>query len=241
MTPASRTPEGESNQCPVCGNEVRLEPSRPPGDAPCPCCGHLLWFASPSPSVKVLSAEAWNDLRFQLWASHVAKAPDDRYLVELISGLAMFMAARRGAVWMLAGKQLKRTADYREEATFPETMSDRERANELLQRVAASGQSLVSQPIQDCCLDKGTQDSLLLAVPVIRNMEIVAIVELAQEPGATIELQRSNLRFIEKICALASERIGRVAHAAPIPEAATPVSSSKSIGKKRWWQVWKKP
>ena len=24
---------------------VRIEPSRPPGDAPCPACGHLLWFA----------------------------------------------------------------------------------------------------------------------------------------------------------------------------------------------------
>jgi hypothetical protein len=31
----------------VCGNFVRLEPSRPPGDAPCPSCGHLLWFGPP--------------------------------------------------------------------------------------------------------------------------------------------------------------------------------------------------
>ena len=39
MNPSSRTPEGEPNQCPICGKEVRLEPSRPPGDAPCPNCG----------------------------------------------------------------------------------------------------------------------------------------------------------------------------------------------------------
>jgi signal recognition particle subunit SRP54 len=44
MKPSSRTPEGERNRCPVCGNVVRTEPSRPPGDAPCPHCGHLLWF-----------------------------------------------------------------------------------------------------------------------------------------------------------------------------------------------------
>lgn len=49
MNPASRTPEGEPNRCPVCGKEVRLEPSRPPGDAPCPNCGHLLWFPSTRP------------------------------------------------------------------------------------------------------------------------------------------------------------------------------------------------
>ncbi len=45
MIPASRTPEGESNACHVCGSEVTVDPSRPPGDAPCPSCGALLWFA----------------------------------------------------------------------------------------------------------------------------------------------------------------------------------------------------
>ncbi len=44
MRPASRTPEGQPNRCPMCGRAVRLEPSSPPGDAPCPSCGHLLWF-----------------------------------------------------------------------------------------------------------------------------------------------------------------------------------------------------
>jgi hypothetical protein len=44
MEPSSRTPEGEPNRCPVCGSAVRVDPSRPPGDAPCPHCGHLLWF-----------------------------------------------------------------------------------------------------------------------------------------------------------------------------------------------------
>jgi hypothetical protein len=46
MAIASRTPEGSPNRCPVCGNEVKLDPSKPTLDAPCPHCGHLLWFAS---------------------------------------------------------------------------------------------------------------------------------------------------------------------------------------------------
>ena len=41
---SSLTPEGEPNHCPVCGSDVCVEPSRPPGDAPCPRCGTLLWF-----------------------------------------------------------------------------------------------------------------------------------------------------------------------------------------------------
>lgn len=48
MLIASRTPEGEPNFCPVCAHEVCIEPSYPPGDAPCPCCGHLLWFVEPT-------------------------------------------------------------------------------------------------------------------------------------------------------------------------------------------------
>ncbi len=46
MQPSSRTPEGEDNTCHVCGHAVRIEPSTPPGDAPCPHCGTLLWFAA---------------------------------------------------------------------------------------------------------------------------------------------------------------------------------------------------
>lgn len=42
--PSSRTPEGHFNRCPVCQNEICIVPSHPLGDAPCPCCGQLLWF-----------------------------------------------------------------------------------------------------------------------------------------------------------------------------------------------------
>ncbi len=44
MQPSSRTPEGDDNTCSICGKEVRIEPSRPPGDAACPHCGALIWF-----------------------------------------------------------------------------------------------------------------------------------------------------------------------------------------------------
>ncbi|HEY4313016.1 MAG TPA: phosphopantetheine-binding protein [Pirellulales bacterium] len=44
MTISSRTPEGEPNRCPICGKDCTIEPSWPSGDAPCPRCGHLLWW-----------------------------------------------------------------------------------------------------------------------------------------------------------------------------------------------------
>ncbi len=43
--PASRTPEGHYGRCPVCREFVCVEFSSPGGDAPCPCCGQLLWQA----------------------------------------------------------------------------------------------------------------------------------------------------------------------------------------------------
>jgi acyl carrier protein len=41
---SSRTPQGSSNHCAVCGHHVVIEPTLFTGDAPCPHCGHLLWF-----------------------------------------------------------------------------------------------------------------------------------------------------------------------------------------------------
>jgi hypothetical protein len=46
FTISSRTPEGSPNRCPVCQGEVRIEPSKLSGDAPCPNCGCLLWFVA---------------------------------------------------------------------------------------------------------------------------------------------------------------------------------------------------
>jgi anti-anti-sigma factor len=44
MVISSRTPEGRPNECPICGAPIRIEPSEPSKDAPCPDCGHLVWF-----------------------------------------------------------------------------------------------------------------------------------------------------------------------------------------------------
>jgi signal recognition particle GTPase len=44
MMISSRTPEGHPNRCPVCRRRLRLSPSWPNADAPCPHCGSLVWF-----------------------------------------------------------------------------------------------------------------------------------------------------------------------------------------------------
>lgn len=63
MVISSRTPEGSPNRCPMCGNSVCIEPSLPLGEAPCPCCGHLLWFVVFRDEVRFFAPEESEELR----------------------------------------------------------------------------------------------------------------------------------------------------------------------------------
>jgi hypothetical protein len=241
MTPASRTPEGELNQCPICGKEVRLEPSRPPGDAPCPNCGHLLWF--PSLRTSATDSVKLSESTFRTWTDLIAELPDDRYCGELVSGLVTFLAAKSGAVWIISGTRL-RLKSQQQDADLPETPTDRGRADRLLQQVAATGLSRFSHPGREPQFEEGNPEagsSLLLTVPVKRKRKTVAIIEIAQEPGATIELQQDNMRFLERIGSLIGDRIGALVDGDYLLDT-IPVSDARLAvpgRKKRWWEIWK--
>ena len=84
MTISSRTPEGQPNRCPVCRRRLRLSPSWPSADAPCPHCGSLVWFpAANTPRVTARPATGTEftleDLRKQLgqlkWMGLMGDAP----------------------------------------------------------------------------------------------------------------------------------------------------------------------
>lgn len=57
MTISSRTPEGQPGRCPICRANVIIEPSLFFGDAPCPSCGHLLWFVQLEQNVWLFEGE----------------------------------------------------------------------------------------------------------------------------------------------------------------------------------------
>jgi acyl carrier protein len=57
-TISSRTPEGSPNHCPICDSVIVIEPSQPPGDAPCPQCGALLWFFHTSAGMRFHESKA---------------------------------------------------------------------------------------------------------------------------------------------------------------------------------------
>ena len=67
-TISSRTPEGRPNRCPVCDGEICVEPSLPPGDAPCPQCGTLLWFFDSPEGCRCYEASLVESIRSRLAA-----------------------------------------------------------------------------------------------------------------------------------------------------------------------------
>jgi anti-anti-sigma factor len=76
MVISSRTPEGSANLCPVCGSEIKIEPSNPGGDAPCPNCGHLLWFAWEDLGDTVIVRPTLATLRSEDWRILMDKAAE---------------------------------------------------------------------------------------------------------------------------------------------------------------------
>jgi hypothetical protein len=62
---SSRTPEGDPNRCAVCGHSCKVEPSSLSPDAPCPSCGHLLWFPAKGHKPKRETASAARTKRIQ--------------------------------------------------------------------------------------------------------------------------------------------------------------------------------
>lgn len=84
MQTSPRTPEGRSNQCPFCNARVKLKPSTPTGEAPCPCCGSLLWFVK-TKTDHWLFEHDWTSPEFgEYLAARIAESPDELDSLDLI-------------------------------------------------------------------------------------------------------------------------------------------------------------
>jgi acyl carrier protein len=66
VTISSRTPDGVPNQCPICAVSICIQPSQPPGDAPCPNCGALLWFFPTSAGMRFHESQGVAPVRDRL-------------------------------------------------------------------------------------------------------------------------------------------------------------------------------
>ena len=216
MTISTRTPEGDPNRCPICGKEVRLEPSvnaTNTADAPCPHCGCLMWFHSRVQAGRDnLDLVAIFKQRLRDWIKHISKlsksATDpDAFYQEMLTGLVEVLAAHGGAIWTrgperpwlqcgvgigseeIADRHLWQPSHYR-----------------LLERAFAEGRPTAIKPIEntESAEENGNStQSLVLLSPVKKGTKAVALVEIFQRTGSSPVVQGSYLRFLTQICELA--------------------------------------
>lgn len=222
----------------MCDAEVRIDPSLPAGDAPCPRCGCLIWF-EPTEEKEVrqeliqetLVQEAHDAIR--AWVHHItelSKGPSpkvamSRYIRELVEGLVRFLAARGGAIWLPHRDKWKISYHVGLEcAAVHRSQLYQPSHARLLEKVRASGCSLAASPRgrSEFAHDEGNPtDCLLLLCPIQHHEETRAAVEVFQRTEAGPQTQLGYLRFLEQIC----EAAGR-----------GPVFCYER--KKAWWRFW---
>ena len=76
MVISSSPPQGSPDLCPVCGSEIQIDPSNPARDAPCPACGHLVWFTWEAAGDSLVIKPICASLRTEDWETLMEKATE---------------------------------------------------------------------------------------------------------------------------------------------------------------------
>jgi hypothetical protein len=239
MEPSSRTPEGEPNRCPICGNDLQIEPSRPPGDAPCPHCGYLLWFQAPTrrPDDRLIEHTR---RQIQSLVQEIAQLSNqslarDQYYGEFLGRVVAALAAVRGAVWTLNDDGRLALRYQLNLATV--NLGDEEsltRHSLLLYHALGCSQGTVVAPHSGFGDDDragNLTDYLLVIAPLKTNVEMVGLVEVFQRGDAAPNVQKGYLRFLNQMCELAGDSV-----ALRRPESRPQVEEPRRAP---WWKFWR--
>ncbi len=198
MDTATSTPEGEPNRCQVCGHLVRLEPSRPPGDAPCPNCGCLLWFPAPD---AMSPGEA-----IRKWVDAVAELPKQQHVPSLLSALSKAFGARACTWWITVDNEWrpgKRVgAEGIESLDIP---SYEKRSRTVLQQIVRDGAPSVSRSREDHIL---STDYVLVGLPIKTEGEMRAVIEIMLPPRNWPTIHERYWRWLEQACEAVGEHPG---------------------------------
>ena len=240
MVPSSRTPEGRFNHCPFCKKEFRIEPSDPPGDAPCSHCGCLIWFDPASSSEAAWDTVENTKKQIREMVRQIAdlglkdNISIEEYYAAILPKVVASLAAEGGAIWRLPDDTIKLVfCINREIVTMPENRF-RNRHELLLQTAFHKAESMLVPPGEDYGNEIGGNPSsyLLLLSPIIVNEKIVGLLEIFQRSEASSAAQSGYQRFLAQICRMASESV------------AVQNSERRSLlrksGKKPWWKFWQK-
>jgi hypothetical protein len=239
MTPSSRTPEGQPNRCPFCKKAIRIEPSSPLGDAPCPHCGCLIWF-DPACSSDVdwnLIENTKNQIREKVQRiaelGQQTEIGGEKYIATFLPDVVSCLAAKAGAIWMRSTSTLELTYCVNREIVALRENRFRDRHELLVQTAFRSGESMRVPPGEDYGVEAGGNptDFLLLLSPIKVIGKIVAIVEIFQRTEAGVPTQRGYQRFLTQMCEMAGNSLAfRSMEQVPLVQ---------TRAKTTWWKFWK--
>ncbi len=227
MTPATRTPEGDSGRCLVCGSDVTLEASVPPGDAPCPNCGCLVWFEI-GKSKPAVPREAIAATRHHISAivreiaalSGSDLAPSDfyeRFLVRTVQA----MAAVGGAVWLLERpgpwplhwfqrRRLQLACQINvTDHLLSNDLADAKLHQQLLQHAITLDSEQLVPPLSGQRIGGNPTKQLLVLNPLRNRDRIVGVVEIFQRPNTAAATQRGYMQFLKQMCEIGSGYLER--------------------------------
>jgi hypothetical protein len=235
MTISSRTPEGEPNFCPVCGNGTRTDPSTvPTPDAPCPHCGILLWFGDNLRHSVASFRQLIRRLTNEVVELSEARLPPCEYYTQFLQRVVTAMTPIGGAVWLWKEPGI---IELQVRCNLEQVGLDRPEVrrhnDELLRQAFTAGRAMLISPgvgagIPDpraAVTAAMLPDYAVLLAPIRVNGQVAGLVEIWQDAARPPDTFRGMLRFMKHMAGLAAGYV----KTAEVSSVETP---------KRWWKPW---
>ena len=199
ITISSRTPEGSFGRCPVCGQGVSIDPSHPPGDAPCPSCGCLIWF-SPESETRERHRGRVLALARQIEDLSHPSTDESLFFPEFLQRLLSAINAPAGLVWStyVSGKAVP-LAEHGLSQTSYHTNAHSDQINgSLLMEVYRKGKSQMFGAGEADSLTTPT-DHLYVVTPLMAGATCLGFLEVLQRPNTDPRARPGYLQFIEQM------------------------------------------
>lgn len=204
MIISSRTPEGEFGRCSICGESVVIDPSHPPGDAPCPSCGSLIWF-SPRPGSLERARQRVLGLAREIEDLACPSTQESVFFPGFLQRLLSAVGAPAGVIWIKSGANVvKIFAEQGLELTGYRENAQADKLNEaLLTRVIHDGKSQMFGAGETSILPTPT-NHLYVVTPLMAGKTCLGIVEVLQRHDVDPRARPGYLQFIEQMGGYAS-------------------------------------
>ena len=207
MDTPSRTPEGVPGRCPICGAKVRLEPSAPLSDAPCPNCGHLIWFA-PSDELIGQTRTRIRDLVADIHKLASSDVPADAFYRRFLQDVVSAVAALGGALWIVDNQgqpRMQHEIDFLKAAKLDPSCQSVGH-DHLLRETLRDGKATLFPSTRESASRLGGHESgcAVIAAPLKVNQQPVGVVELLLDPNRRRAALENATLFVTELCDMAS-------------------------------------